>query len=349
MAMNFKTVGRQESQYTASTLEKMHELWAKEVVTSQEQLTAEFKKCTHIKDAINTVKKELSSAKVVEDELCKPALEELAIVKPSYTPADACISLENALVDYAKKVVTYASTMITTVKKYSANIYDLFVKKLRICKSIDLDQFTGMDTSMRMTIITWGDYMEFNKGIQVNFEQYGVELCELISFIGDLRKAINEGKPIDIISDKITNAVYNNRIMTILKSASLIGYVEDTLPTGATGIVSLSEGTRFKELESSRIISEAGWTSLEKYKAAWFQNPERIASSINKVYSQMIDFMEETRRFSSDFCVKEPHLCAALTTYSSIVARQVDIYTRVYDACWNTLIRLVEACYREEG
>lgn len=349
MAMNFKTVGRQESQYTASTLEKMHKLWAKEVATSQEQLTAEFKKCTHIKDAINTVKKELSSAKVAEDELCKPALEELAIVKPSYTPADACISLENALVDYAKKVVTYASTMITTVKKYSANIYDLFVKKLRICKSIDLDQFTGMDTSMKMTIITWGDYMEFNKGIWVNFEQYGKELSDLITLVGELRKAMKDGKPIDVVSEKITKLIYDNKIMSVLKGSSLIDYVESTLPTGATGIVGISESTRFKELESSRVIAEAGWTSLEKYKSSWFQNPEQIASSINKVYSQMVDFMEETRRFSSDFCVKEPHLCAALTTYSSIVARQVDIYTRVYDACWNTLIRLIEACYREEG
>ena len=350
MAMNFKTTHANESMHMPETLVKLSQAWASDIDSSSEQLDAEFKKCTQLKDAINKAKSTLSVAHLKEDALCKAAIEELNVVRPNYSVADACISLENTLTEYAKKVAAYASAMVATVRKYSANLYDLFTKKTRVCKMIDLRKFTGMDTSMRMVILTYGDFMEFSKGFRSLFSEWRTKDVDvLLDKLGELRKAVRDDKPTEVIFDQITSGVYNSSVMQALKASALVELVEDTLPTGATGIVSLKESDRFKNLEESRVLSEAGWTSLNKLKDTWTLCPEETAGEINKTYSKVIDFIEETRRFSTDFCVKNPHMCAALTTYASIVARQIDIYTRVYDACWNTLIRLVQACYIEEA
>lgn len=348
MAMNFKTTQSTESLHTLQTLSK----WAEdksEFETACAEYSAEAAKCIELHKVLSETKKTLNADAARKCELCKDAVNELIGVKPNYTPADVCMSVENSLVDYAKRVVTFASTMITTIKRYSANLYDLFVKKLRLCKGIDFSKFTNMDCTMTMVIITYGDYLELGENISPKADGMQSNIEYLLHQIGAMRKLINEGESYQDVLDKFSLLVYENSVMDFLKKSSLVDLVEGTLPTGVSGVVDITDSDRLKKIEQPYVISEAGWTFDKLRTSSLAYNVEVASKRINRLYGMIIDLMEEARRFSVDFCAKEPYLCAALTTHASLIAKQINVFTRVFDVCWNTHIRLVQACYKEEA
>ena len=279
---------------------------------------------------------------------CSPTLEGLAANNPKYSKLDVVSALEGTLEDYAKKVVDYAASMISHIKNYATNLQALFTRKLRTIKSIDFRKFAGVDTSMRMVIMTYGDYMELHMMCQ-RADKYAFEMDTLQTELGKLSKNLADGTDTADQIKAIRDFLVEGNLATELRTASLTDFSFDEENSETAAVTGVTDSARFKSLEESRTLSAAGWNFERVIDAIRYYNSDYSVTHYNSMYSKLVDFIEECRRISSLYCVKQPTVCAMLTVFSTVLAKQINIYTRVFDMTWNTAIKLVPACYSENA
>jgi len=355
MALNFNTTKKPESSkdYVAiakdmdSVSRKLSEEYSGFRIASAKFVTAK-QVLTHI-DRIGSVENYHGDERIVK------IIDSIRTQKPNHSLHDIYVGIEGVLEDYAKKVTTFAQSMVSTVKQYSGSLFDLVVKKLRINKAIDTSKFVQIDTSMRMVLMTYGDYVELGETIGANSVDVDKQIKSWFSVINTIKKQMaggNTSEARETLGQFVKN-INASILVSYLKYHGLIDLEFDmtaaSQPDGSTGLVKVSPSKRFNELEQSRLISESGWTDVDKIKnAKVLKDAETISKSINGLYKTVVDFMDESRRISNESCVKEPYICASLIKYSSLLAQMINVYVKAYDMCWTTCLRVCQACMIEQ-
>ena len=354
MALTFNTSKSTESlrDYTLIT---------KDMDASSKKLTSEYmqfiiaasksivaKRCLRHIDSMGSVEGYHGDPNIVK------VIDSIRETNPSASLHTIYVGIEGILEDYAKKVTTFAQTMISTVKQYSGNLFDLVVKKLRINKAIDTSKFVQVDASMRMVVMSYGDYVELGEAIGSGSEDVAKQIRTWFSLLTSIKQhmAAGETNSAREVLCTFVKGVSNSLLFNYLSEHSLVEFVFDpkgaTQPDGTTGIVKVNPSKRFQELEQSRLIGDSGWSDVDRIKGAKvLKNAEQISKSINSLYKTVVDFMDESRRISNESCVKEPYICASLIKYASLLAQMVNVYVKTYDMCWTTCLRVCQACMIE--
>ena len=168
MALNLRTTTQVESHETEDQLRALLNGYTGNIKSVATQIRAAAVRCVTARRAARYVALMQSEDILTPDAYLQGIVDKLRKDNPKYSLHDLHVGLEGVVEDYSKKVSTFAQTLITTVKNYSVTVFDLFVKKLRMNKDIDTSKFTELDSSMRMVVMTYGDYAELANPIVNN-------------------------------------------------------------------------------------------------------------------------------------------------------------------------------------
>ena len=193
MALNFNTTKKQESSkdYTAiakdmdSVSRKLSEEYSGFRIASSKFIVAK-QVLTHI-DRLGSIENYHGDERIVK------LIDNIRLQKPNHSLHDIYVGIEGVLEDYAKKVTTFAQSMVSTVRQYSGSLFDLVVKKLRINKAIDTSKFVQVDASMRMVLMTYGDYVELGETIGNNSVDVDKQIKSWFSVINTIKKQMASG------------------------------------------------------------------------------------------------------------------------------------------------------------
>lgn len=271
-------------------------------------------------------------------------------VTPDMSPHDAYHALEGQLDDYAKRVVTYAQTLISTVKRYAADVANVFVKKLHVSKTVDTSKLMSVDGSMTMVVMSYADYAEIAHPIVERTQEYLKELFTVLPCMTRVRKAIEKNESVGNALKELTAIVRDGKFARYLMDHSLADIEIGEDSSGTYGIVNAVPSKRLSELEESQTLAAAGWSDVDKVKNSLIlKNAEDISKQLSEMYKVTSDIMDEARRISNSLCTKDPYACTVLIKYGSMLAQMTNIYTKVFDMCWTTCLRVTQACYLEES
>ena len=269
-----------------------------------------------------------------------------------YSLHDIHSGLEGAVEDYSKKITTFVQTMTSTVKQYSTGLFDFFIKKLRVNKSIDTSRFVEIDTSMRMVVMTYGDYCEIGNPIVDGSKNQVKALQAWLNVLGRIRNEFSKSNDDGIKAElkNLTEMLHDGEMMKYLKTRSLVELTfGEPDVNGIEGLVKVVPSNRFNNLEVSQTLLEAGWTDVDQVKESLvLKNAEGVSRDFRSLYQITVDIMDEVRRISTDYCTKDPYVFAALVKYASLVAQMVNIYTKAFDLSWTTAMRVCQACLIEQ-
>lgn len=271
-------------------------------------------------------------------------------VTADMTPHDAYCALEGQLDEYAKRVITYAQTLIGTIKRYAADVNNVFVKKLNVSKCVDTSKLVSVDGSMQMVVMTYADYAEIAHPIVEKTQEYIKELYDVMPALTRVRKCIEKGESTANELKTLTGIVRDGKFARYLTDHNLADIEIGEDSSGTYGIVNVIPSKRLTELEESQTLSAAGWSDVDRVKNSLIlKNAEDISKQLSAMYKVTADIMDEARRISNSLCVKDPYACTVLVKYSSMLAQMANIYTKVFDMCWTTCLRVTQACYVEES
>lgn len=350
MAINFRTTPKVDSDRDYHAIAKSLKAIDAKLPQIHNELRVATNKCIGVKSTMRYIDQMGSTKPHESDPKIEGIIASLRQAKPECSLHDIHSGLEGVLEDYSKKVATFAQTMVTTVKQYSTGLFDLFVKKLRINKSIDTSKFVGLDAAMSMVVMTYGDYCELGHPIVEKSANMVKEIQAWFPSLGRVKKALKNGDNAELQQKmaELTGKIHEGELISYLKDHMLVTFSYGPGVNGTEGLNKIEITERFKKLESSQVLNEAGWDDVDKLKnSTVLQNVEDINKNINNLYKCSIDLMDEVRRISEAFCVKDPYVCAALVKYGSLVAQMVNCYTKAFDMCWTTCLRVSQACLVE--
>lgn len=352
MGINFRTMHQKDSardlKHISCSLNKLD----RQMLSDHTMFRIAASKCMLAKRSLRYIDR-MGNLKACDQ---NPGLQEfvnkLRESNPKMTLHDVHKGLEGILEDYAKKVTTFAENMVTTVKQYSVGLFDLFVKKLRLTNKIDTSKFVGIDGSMTMTVLTYGDYCEIGHPIVEKSQEIVKDIGSWGASLGRVRKGLKENSTEQIKKSmsELTKKIQNGPLAKYLQDHMLVDFQFgiDQNGNGDEGLVRIEASKRFKELEQPQQLNQAGWDDVDKLKnSIVLQHPDEMNKTFNQIYKYSIDLMDETRRISNEYCIKDPYVCAALVKYASLVAQMVNCYTKAFDLCWTTCLRVSQACLVE--
>ncbi len=303
-------------------------------------------KCTMAKSTMRYIDR-MSTTEHIRNEQLENVIAALKASNPNYTLHDVHVGLEGILDDYAKKVATFAQTMVTTVKQYSVGLFDLFVKKLRLTNKIDLSKFVGINASMRLVVIKYDEYCAIGNPIADKSALVVKDVADWNASLGRVRKALqtDNDEALKKAMSELTKKIHEGFLISFLKDSGLAEFEFGMSPgNGEQGLNKVVTTDKFNHLEQPYVLSEAGWNDVEQLKSALIiQRADDVSKNINQMYKLSMNLMDETRRISTDFCVKDPYTCAALVKYASLVSQMINIYTKAFDMCWTTCLRVSQA------
>lgn len=345
MAFNLRTTTRVESNKTEDQLRAMIDGYNGSVKSVLMQIRGVSTRCVTAKRAARYVSLMQDDSIVKPDAYLQNIVDNIKKDKPDWSLHDINVGLEGVVDDYSKKVSTFAQTMITTVKNYAVTVFDLFVKKLRINKAIDTSKFTELDSSMRMVVMTYGDYAELANPIAERIGVVAKDVQSILPLLTKMRNALMKKEDAKEILQSITDIVHKGQLVSFLRDHKLAQFTYDTDTNGTEGLINIGQSPRLAKIEESYILSEAGWNDVDKVKNSLIlKNAEEINKQISNLYKLAVDIMDEARRISTNFCVQDPYTCTALVKFGSIISQEVNLYTKVFDLCWTTALRVSQAC-----
>jgi len=352
MAITLKTTVAKESSGSVNSIESCLGLLGREIRAQYHQIRDLANKCTSIKCLMDIVNHH--SEVGIESLPCIESLKQEARLSDNPSVREVYVGAEGVLEDYAKKVATFAQSMVSTFRKYNTGLFDLVIKKLRVNKAIDTSKFVQIDTSMRLVVMKYEDYTELGEGAGTHSADMASEISGWFGYLNTIKKNLEDGKADDARAKlgEFVKSVNSSLLVTYLKDHKLVDFIVDSVgeqTDGSGGLVKASPSKRFGELEQSYLLSEAGWTDVDKIKNAYvLKHAEEVSNNISKLYKTAIDFMDEARRISGDSCVEEPYICVSLIKYASLIAQMINIYVKTYDVCWTTCLRVCQACMVEQ-
>lgn len=311
-------------------------------------------KCQAAKGIMTYIDKLGSVENYNGDPKIKSMIDRIKSTNPRYTSHDIYVGIENVLEDYAKKISAFSQTMVSTIRKYSSSLFEFTMKKLRVNKAIDTSKFVQIDASMRMVVMSYGDYVELGDDTRRRTEEINSQISTWFGTITNIKKLLADNKldKAKVVLGNFVKAINESILVKFLKDSNLIELVFDTSGSqvdGSIGIVKVNTSKRFDNLEQSSILGEVGWGDVNRVKSATvLKDSEEISKCINALYKTIVDFMDESRRISNESCVKDPYICSALVKYSSLLAQMANIYVKTYDMCWTTCLRVCQACMVEQ-
>lgn len=352
MGINFRTMYKKDSardsKHFVCSLKKLE----KELRSTHTEFRIAAGKCMVAKRSMHYIDSQSSLKSCEKDPNLRIFIDALREQNPQLSLHDVHAGLESILSEYAKKVSSFAENMVTTVKQYSVSLFDLFIKKLRLTSKIDVEKFVGLDGSMTMTILTYGDYCEIGHPIVEKSQEVVKDVSSWGASLGRVKKALKENNNDQIkkMMKELTGKINNGPLVKFLKEHLLVEFQFGVDPNGSgdEGLVRIEVSKRFKEMEQPQQLNEAGWDDVDKLKNSLvLKHSEELNKTFSMLYKYSIDLMDETRRISNDYCVKDPYTCAALVKYASLVAQMVNCYTKAFDMCWTTCLRVGQACLIE--
>ena len=348
MAFNLRTTTQVESNKTEDQLRALLNGYTGNIKSVATQIRDASVRCIAAKRTSRYVSLMQNEQLVDHDPYLQGIVDKLRKDKPNYSLHDIHVGLEGVVEDYSKKVSTFAQTLITTVKNYSVTVFDLFVKKLRINKDVDTSKFTELDSSMRMVVMSYGDYAELANPIVNNIGVVAKDVQSILPLLTKLRNQLSKKEDVKETLGQLNKVVREGVLAKFLTEHKLVEFTYGTDTNGTEGLIGVGPSRRLNRIEESSILSEVGWNDVDKVKnAVVFKNAESVSKMISQLYKLSVDIMDEGRRLSSDYCVRDPYTCTAVVKFGSIISQEVNLYTKVFDLCWTTALRVSQACLIE--
>ena len=345
MALNLRTTTQVESHETEDQLRALLNGYTGNIKSVATQIRAAAVRCVTARRAARYVALMQSEDILTPDAYLQGIVDKLRKDNPKYSLHDLHVGLEGVVEDYSKKVSTFAQTLITTVKNYSVTVFDLFVKKLRMNKDIDTSKFTELDSSMRMVVMTYGDYAELANPIVNNIGVVVKDVQSILPILTKLRNQLKDKEDTKDALEQLNKIVREGAVAKFLNEHKLIEFTYGSDTNGTEGLIGVGPSKRLVKIEESNVLSEVGWNDVDKVKnAVVFKHAESVSKYINQLYKLSVDIMDEGRRISTDFCVKDPYVCTAIVKFGSILSQEINLYTKAFDLCWTTALRVSQAC-----
>lgn len=345
MALNLRTTTQVESHETEDQLRALLNGYTGNIKSVATQIRAAAARCVTARRAARYVALMQSEDILTPDAYLQSIVDKLRKDNPKYSLHDLHVGLEGVVEDYSKKVSTFAQTLITTVKNYSVTVFDLFVKKLRMNKDIDTSKFTELDSSMRMVVMSYGDYAELANPIVNNIGVVAKDVQSILPILTKLRSQLKDKEDTKEALEQLNKVVREGAVAKFLSEHKLVEFTYGVDTNGTEGLIGVGPSKRLVKIEESNVLSEVGWNDLDKIKnAVVFKHAESVSKYINQLYKLSVDIMDEGRRISTDFCVKDPYVCTAIVKFGSILSQEINLYTKTFDLCWTTALRVSQAC-----
>ena len=345
MALNLRTTTQVESHETEDQLRALLNGYTGNIKSVATQIRAAAVRCVTARRAARYVALMQSEDILTPDAYLQGIVDKLRKDNPKYSLHDLHVGLEGVVEDYSKKVSTFAQTLITTVKNYSVTVFDLFVKKLRMNKDIDTSKFTELDSSMRMVVMTYGDYAELANPIVNNIGVVVKDVQSILPILTKLRNQLKDKEDTKDALEQLNKMVREGAVAKFLNEHKLVEFTYGADTNGTEGLIGVGPSKRLVKIEESNVLSEVGWNDVDKVKnAVVFKHAESVSKYINQLYKLSVDIMDEGRRISTDFCVKDPYVCTAIVKFGSILSQEINLYTKAFDLCWTTALRVSQAC-----
>lgn len=345
MALNLRTTTQVESHETEDQLRALLNGYTGNIKSVATQIRAAAVRCVTARRAARYVALMQSEDVLTPDAYLQSIVDKLRKDNPKYSLHDLHVGLEGVVEDYSKKVSTFAQTLITTVKNYSVTVFDLFVKKLRMNKDIDTSKFTELDSSMRMVVMTYGDYAELANPIVNNIGVVVKDVQSILPILTKLRNQLKDKEDTKDALEQLNRMVREGAVAKFLNEHRLVEFTYGADTNGTEGLIGVGPSKRLVKIEESNVLSEVGWNDVDKVKnAVVFKHAESVSKYINQLYKLSVDIMDEGRRISTDFCVKDPYVCTAIVKFGSILSQEINLYTKTFDLCWTTALRVSQAC-----
>ena len=345
MALNLRTTTQVESHETEDQLRALLNGYTGNIKSVATQIRAAAVRCVTARRAARYVALMQSEDILTPDAYLQGIVDKLRADNPKYSLHDLHVGLEGVVEDYSKKVSTFAQTLITTVKNYSVTVFDLFVKKLRMNKDIDTSKFTELDSSMRMVVMTYGDYAELANPIVNNIGVVVKDVQSILPILTKLRNQLKDKEDTKDALEQLNKMVREGAVAKFLNEHKLVEFTYGADTNGTEGLIGVGPSKRLVKIEESNVLSEVGWNDVDKVKnAVVFKHAESVSKYINQLYKLSVDIMDEGRRISIDFCVKDPYVCTAIVKFGSILSQEINLYTKAFDLCWTTALRVSQAC-----
>lgn len=345
MALNLRTTTQVESHETEDQLRALLNGYTGNIKSVATQIRAAAVRCVTARRAARYVALMQSEDILTPDAYLQGIVDKLRADNPKYSLHDLHVGLEGVVEDYSKKVSTFAQTLITTVKNYSVTVFDLFVKKLRMNKDIDTSKFTELDSSMRMVVMTYGDYAELANPIVNNIGVVVKDVQSILPILTKLRNQLKDKEDTKDALEQLNKMVREGAVAKFLNEHKLVEFTYGADTNGTEGLIGVGPSKRLVKIEESNVLSEVGWNDVDKVKnAVVFKHAESVSKYINQLYKLSVDIMDEGRRISTDFCVKDPYVCTAIVKFGSILSQEINLYTKAFDLCWTTALRVSQAC-----
>ena len=345
MALNLRTTTQVESHETEDQLRALLNGYTGNIKSVATQIRAAAVRCVTARRAARYVALMQSEDVLTPDAYLQSIVDKLRKDNPKYSLHDLHVGLEGVVEDYSKKVSTFAQTLITTVKNYSVTVFDLFVKKLRMNKDIDTSKFTELDSSMRMVVMTYGDYAELANPIVNNIGVVVKDVQSILPILTKLRNQLKDKEDTKDALEQLNKMVREGAVAKFLNEHKLVEFTYGADTNGTEGLIGVGPSKRLVKIEESNVLSDVGWNDVDKVKnAVVFKHAESVSKYINQLYKLSVDIMDEGRRISTDFCVKDPYVCTAIVKFGSILSQEINLYTKTFDLCWTTALRVSQAC-----
>ena len=345
MALNLRTTTQVESHETEDQLRALLNGYTGNIKSVATQIRAAAVRCVTARRAARYVALMQSEDVLTPDAYLQSIVDKLRKDNPKYSLHDLHVGLEGVVEDYSKKVSTFAQTLITTVKNYSVTVFDLFVKKLRMNKDIDTSKFTELDSSMRMVVMTYGDYAELANPIVNNIGVVVKDVQSILPILTKLRNQLKDKEDTKDALEQLNKMVREGAVAKFLNEHRLVEFTYGADTNGTEGLIGVGPSKRLVKIEESNVLSDVGWNDVDKVKnAVVFKHAESVSKYINQLYKLSVDIMDEGRRISTDFCVKDPYVCTAIVKFGSILSQEINLYTKTFDLCWTTALRVSQAC-----
>lgn len=349
MSLSFNTFGRTRTADTRSTDSIQAEL-----VSGSESLHSigtGIRNCAVKMHDLHKGKKiiNLTSEETLAVRLsaCKEVIDGL---EDNHTIREAYCALESKLSEYCKQVEGFASDAINKVREYTVNLFELFMRKIRICKNVDTSKYKKIDSTMEMVVMNYGDYLQFDTVMDRDHAAVVDDVKSLNAVVAQVGKQLEAGHDSKVIIDAVTDALKNLRVTKFLIEDGIVDIPTEVDANGITILKYVNPTERFNALEKSRTLQDAGWDSVVKIqRSKILKNAEIITRDLNSLYKYTVDLMDAVRKLAGQYTQSDPNTCVNLVRYSNILAQLVNAYTKVFDMAWNTAIRVTNACSTEEA
>jgi len=194
-------------------------------------------------------------------------------------------------------------------------------------------------------VMTYGDYAELANPIVNNIGVVVKDVQSILPILTKLRNQLKDKEDTKDALEQLNKMVREGAVAKFLNEHKLVEFTYGADTNGTEGLIGVGPSKRLVKIEESNVLSEVGWNDVDKVKnAVVFKHAESVSKYINQLYKLSVDIMDEGRRISTDFCVKDPYVCTAIVKFGSILSQEINLYTKAFDLCWTTALRVSQAC-----